>query len=242
LKKNDIKAVIFDMGGTLLDYDPIPWEEMKKIRSGKIRDFLAAKGYSFTLDDIEKKMLDGYYEMNSIHAERTLVEVNLAECVKTGLRALGVSEDYSLWIIKLMHRSLKDNLIIFEDSLNTLKQLSARYTLGLISNTTIPGVYFAEDLDEIGMSNYFKHMLFTADLGMRKPHSSVFERMLELLGVAAEKSLYVGDSFKNDVYGPSLLGMKTAWINPGGKPVPAEYPGVRPDFVIKSIGGLLSLI
>ena len=230
------------MGGTLLDYDPVPWEDMKKIRGERIRTFLAARGYSFTLDDIEKMMLDGYYEMNSVHAERTLVEVNLAECVKTGLRALGVTEDYSLWIIKLIHRSLKDNLIIFEDSMDTLKRLSARYPLGLISNTTIPGVYFAEDLDEIGMSAYFKHMLFTADLGMRKPHSSVFERMLDLLGVAAENSLYVGDSFKNDVFGPSRLGMKTAWINPDQKPVPAEFPGVRPDFVIKSVGGLLSLI
>ncbi len=230
------------MGGTLLDYDPVPWEDMKNIRAGKIKDFLLAKGYSFSLDDIEKKMLDGYYEMNSIHAERTLVEVNLGECVKTGLRALGVSEDYSLWIIKLIHRSLKDNLVIFDDSMNTLKQLSSRYALGLISNTTIPGVYFAEDLDEIGMSAYFKHMLFTADLGMRKPHSSVFERMLGLLGIPAENSLYVGDSFKNDIYGPSLLGMKTAWINPGGKDAPAEFPGVRPDFEIKSVGGLLSLI
>jgi len=230
------------MGGTLLDYDPVPWEDMKKVRSEKIKNFLLTKGYSFSLDDIEKKMLDGYYEMNSIHAERTLVEVNLGECVKTGLRALGVSEDYSLWIIKLIHRSLKDNLVIFDDSMNALKQLSSRYALGLISNTTIPGVYFADDLDEIGMSAYFKHMLFTADLGMRKPHSSVFERMLDLLGIPAENSLYVGDSFKNDIYGPSRLGMKTAWINPDGKPVPDEFPGVRPDFEIKSVGGLLSLI
>lgn len=234
-----LKAVIFDMGGTLMDYDPVPWQEMKAIRRKIICDFLNARGYSFTEADIEKRLLDRYYDINQNHCEETMEEIDLVDFFKTTLRSLGVVEDYSLWLTRLMHISLKKNLIVYKDTAETLARLSERYTLGLISNTTIPGVYFAADLEELGFDKHFRHMLFTADLGMRKPHASVFNRMLKLLGLKPHETLYVGDSFKNDVYGPSKLGMKTAWISNGYAPKPSEYADITPDLTIRSIGELI---
>ncbi|HBC76160.1 MAG TPA: hypothetical protein DC017_15165 [Candidatus Wallbacteria bacterium] len=114
--------------------------------------------------------------------------------------------------------------------------------MGLVSNTTIPGVYFANDLAEIGMAKYFRQCLFTADWGFRKPHASTFYRMLELLGTEAERSLYVGDSFRNDIYGPSQIGMKTAWVNPGRGPRPDGFGSLAPDYEIKTVGELAGLI
>lgn len=240
MKKNGvIEAVIFDMGGTLMDYDPVPAERMRKIRLKLIGSFLEKKGYRVSPRKIDECLLAPYYEVDCAKAERTLREVRLGESVGRGLKKLGVLEDYSLWIIRMMHLSLKENLIVYEDTAETLAKLSKKYALGLISNTTIPGVFFAEDLDELGFSKYFRHMLFTADLGYRKPHHSVFERMLALLNVPADRSMYVGDSFRNDVYGPALLGMKTAWVNPDDLPKPNKYDEVEPDLVVNSVGDLL---
>jgi len=235
---NDFDAVIFDMGGTLLDYDPVPADEMRVIRTNKITEFLNSRGYNFSTDEIEDSLVAPYHALNFIECEKNLHEVDLCGCIKDGLKRLGVAEDYSLWLISLIHEILKDNLIVYKDSLETLEKLSRKYLLGLISNTTIPGIYFARDLNEIGMSRYFKHMLFTADWGFRKPHSSVFHRMLELLKVEAHRALYVGDSFKNDVFGPASIGMKTAWINPESKSVPAAYRQIKPDFTLKTLGDL----
>lgn len=242
MRPQDIDAVIFDMGGTLLDYDPIPADEMRVIRSRRIAEFLNSKGYGFSEHEVDALLIAPYHEQNLIESERTLREVDLRDCVKKGLERLKVAEDYSLWIISLVHRILKDNLIVYADSMGALERLGGRYKLGLISNTTIPGVYFANDLEEIGMYKYFRHCLFTADWGFRKPHSSVFYRMLELLGVEAGRSLYVGDSFKNDVYGPAQIGMKTAWINPGKKPRPEGFGSLEPDFEVRSAGELARII
>ncbi len=239
---NDIDTVIFDMGGTLLDYDPVDAGVMRVIRRDKITAFLNSKGYHFTAGDIEKCLIDPYYECNNIESEQNLREVDLYACIKKGLERLLVAEDYSLWIIDLIHRLLKDNLIIYSGTVKTLETLSAHYTLGLISNTTIPGIFFARDLEEAGIAKYFKHMLFTADWGFRKPHSSVFYRMLELLDSSAQRSLYVGDSFKNDVYGPKTSGMKTAWINPGGLRAPEKFNGVKPDYEIKNAQELINIL
>ncbi len=242
MKNNGIDFIIFDMGGTLLDYDPVPAETMRVIRTEKITEFLNTRGYSFREKDIEESLITPYYELNFIESERTLREVNLYDCVRKGLERLRVAEDYSLWIISLVHRLLKENLIIYPGSMETLETLSPDYTLGLISNTTIPGVYFANDLEEIGMAKFFKRSLFTADWGFRKPHSSVFYRMLELLGAEPARSLYVGDSFKNDIFGPHSIGMKTAWINPESKPAPGAYAHIKPDYIIKTIGELAGAI
>jgi len=241
-KKKNIDAVIFDMGGTLMDYDPVPADRMRKIRLELIGDFMNKKGYKIDAKRIDECLMAPYYEVDCVRADRTLKEVNLGKSVKRGLKKLGVIEDYSLWIIRMLHLSLKKNLIVYEDTAETLSKLSEKYALGLISNTTIPGVFFAEDLDELGFSKHFKHMLFTADLGLRKPHRSVFDRMLSLLGVRAERSIYVGDSFRNDIFGPSQIGMKTAWINPCDLPAPDKYDEVEPDLVVKSVGGLLEYL
>lgn len=239
---NDIDTVIFDMGGTLLDYDPVPAGEMRVIRTNKITDFLNSKGYKFKPGDIEQCLIEPYYENNLIESEKTLREINLCECIKKGLERLRVAEDYSLWIIHLIHRLLKENLIVYDGSMEALKMLAPHYTLGLISNTTIPGIYFARDLEEIGMAKYFKHSIFTADWGFRKPHSSVFYRMLELLEKEAARSIYVGDSFKNDIYGPASIGMKTAWINPRNKPRPDEFADITPDYEVTSVRELAAII
>lgn len=239
---NDIDAVIFDMGGTLLDYDPVPADEMRVIRTDEITRFLNSKGYKLKPREIEECLIAPYYEYNLIESEKTLREINLCECIKKGLERLRVAEDYSLWIINLIHRLLKENLIVYSGSTEALEMLAPHYALGLISNTTIPGIFFYRDLEETGMAKYFKHSLFTADWGFRKPHSSVFYRMLELLGKEPERSLYVGDSFKNDIYGPFSIGMKTAWINPQNLPRPAEFKGITPDYEVKSVRELAALI
>ncbi len=239
---NNIDAVIFDMGGTLLDYDPVPAGKMRAIQTDEITRLLKSKGYKLKPDQVDECLIAPYYDHNLIESEKTLCEINLCECIKKGLKRLQVAEDYSLWIIDLIHRLLKENLIIYSGSVEALELLAPHYALGLISNTTIPGIYFYRDLEEIGMAGYFRHTLFTADWGLRKPHSSVFYRMLELLEKQPQRSLYVGDSFKNDIYGPSTIGMKTAWINPQNLPPPAEFAGIIPDYEVKSVRELAALI
>jgi putative hydrolase of the HAD superfamily len=242
MKSTDIDAIIFDMGGTLLDYDPVPAGEMRVIRAERIAAFLNAKGYRLSAAAVDEHLIAPYHHQNMVECEKTLREVDLCACVRKGLERLKVAEDYTLWVIGLVHRILKENLVVYGDSMEALEKLSAKYPLGLVSNTTIPGVYFANDLEEIGMAKYFRHCLFTADWGFRKPHASTFYRMLELLGAEADRSLYVGDSFRNDIYGPSQIGMKTAWINPGRRPRPDGFGSLAPDYEIKSVGELAGII
>jgi len=51
--------------------------------------------------------------------------------------------------------------------------------------------------------------VFSSELGVRKPHPAIYLHVLELLGVAPDAALFVGDRLREDVAGPAALGMRT---------------------------------
>ena len=70
--------------------------------------------------------------------------------------------------------------------------------------------------------------MFASEVGWRKPHPAIFERALEGLGVAAERTLFVGDSLAIDLAGAAAVGMRTCqalWFRADDDPAAAE-----PDF------------
>ncbi len=60
----------------------------------------------------------------------------------------------------------------------------------------------------------------------RKPHPEIFQKALEKLGVAAEETVFVGDTVDADVKGAKDLGMKTVFIE---RRVQKEVEQVCPD-------------
>jgi len=52
------------------------------------------------------------------------------------------------------------------------------------------------------------------EAGSCKPDPAIYHLALTKAGVAPEQVLFVGDSLRHDVEGPSALGMSTAWLAP----------------------------
>ena len=84
-----LKAVLFDLGGTLVGFN---YDGLRLSRKA-LRDYLSQKGYDVTLDrvvQISKKVWDMY----SIFADNTLIEVNFENLMKSILYQLQI-EDYA---------------------------------------------------------------------------------------------------------------------------------------------------
>jgi len=52
--------------------------------------------------------------------------------------------------------------------------------------------------------------------GCHKPNPAAFKRVLDFMNVPAERSVYVGDSFKNDILATSSLGMSSVHVSEPG--------------------------
>ena len=69
-----------------------------------------------------------------------------------------------------------------------------------------------EKIGMLGFDQHFDALIVAGDVGIYKPDVRAFEKLLAKLEVAAEHSLFVGDSYCADILGAHNAGMHTAWI------------------------------
>jgi putative hydrolase of the HAD superfamily len=108
------------------------------------------------------------------------------------------------------------NFELYEDALPVLAELRGRgLRLGLVSNTSRDlGAFvhhFGLDVDA---------WVSSGSHGKVKPSPLIFAAALELLGVAAEDSVMVGDSLEDDVEGARACGMRAILLDRAGR-----FPG-----------------
>jgi putative hydrolase of the HAD superfamily len=102
---------------------------------------------------------------------------------------------------------------LYEDAIPTLAALRDRgLKLGLLSNS-------ARDLDEfVGHHGLTVDAVLTSRAhGKTKPHEAIFRRMLELLDVAANEAVMVGDTVEDDVEGALAIGMVAVLVDREGR-------------------------
>lgn len=75
-------------------------------------------------------------------------------------------------------------------------------------------------------------LISSEEAGRDKPHAPIFQLAVQRLGVPAQDTLMVGDSFNHDVRGALAAGLQAMWLNVHGAPLPvAETPAyVASDF------------
>ncbi len=141
------------------------------------------------------------------------------------IRGMGGEADSAYECALAMTRAWErsENFELYEDVLPALEELR-RYglKLALVSNT-------GRDLDA-----FVQHHRLDVDaaLGSRahgrtKPHPTIFQAVLERLGVEAREAAMVGDSLEDDIEGAEALGMRAVLLDREGRF--ADYEGRLTD-------------
>ena len=94
----------------------------------------------------------------------------------------------------------------YDDALPTLRELKRRgMKLALISNI---GRDVRPVLERGKMAGLFDAVVLSYEVGVLKPHGSIFERALAALGAEPGDALMVGDSARDDA-GAAAIGIRT---------------------------------
>jgi len=121
-----------------------------------------------------------------------------------------------------------------------LRYLHASGTkLAIVSNTLVPGHCLDQHLEQEGLLEFFPVRIYSSHVRYRKPHPRIFEMALDLVGVPANRALFIGDLLKTDIAGAKNAGMRTIW-KPARKmlhktPRPAAPRRLTPDMIIHKI-------
>src|SRR5471030_1463506 len=107
---------------------------------------------------------------------------------------------------------------MYDDVAPVLQQLfDAGLRIGLISNTHRCLASFQSHFELQGL---ISATISSSDHGLMKPHPSIFNAALQLLGVDAAEAVMVGDSLKHDIEGALAVGMRAILLNRGDAAAP----------------------
>jgi putative hydrolase of the HAD superfamily len=109
--------------------------------------------------------------------------------------------------------ALGDSWDVFPEVPDTLDRLrAAGLPLAVTSNfdARLPRL-----LAETGLAERLAVVVYSAEVGVEKPHPAIFEELLAKLELPPEDVLHVGDSRRDDVEGALAVGMQTLWLTRG---------------------------
>ncbi len=222
--KHRIRCILFDIGSTLwTSKDKTALLNMEHTSNQKavqvLRRFANVKELSsmdsHTLGTHLRKTVEQQIRFET--RQNPGYEPDFVLVTMEALRQLGLSnanrtlgED----IYEALRIRNSESRLLFDDTLSTLAVLKQRgYILGIVTNRHYGGRPFYEDLQVMGLLDYFEydHMAISADLGIRKPNPDIFMYALNRLNVPPEEAAMVGDSLKADILGAKVLNVLAIW-------------------------------
>jgi len=211
-----IKAVLFDLGGTLIKTAPIPEIFMRILRKHKVHFYTDISEQTFpeVTDEMSLESFKLPYEKFW-----RIYNVKL-------LKRFGVEGELEK-IADILTEEWWDNadLEVYPEVEETLKMLRQReLKIGIVSNG------FQTDIQEIlsrtGLEGKFDVTVGVDDVGKPKPHSEIFHYALEKLKIKSHESLFVGDNPEADYKGAETAGLKPLLIDRDGK-IQGAYQKIR---------------
>ncbi|HFI0793676.1 TPA: HAD family hydrolase [Streptococcus suis] len=180
-----IEWIFFDLGSTLLDEE-------------------AAYGYH--MDKCVKKLESLDIEVSSDSYKKKMVEYahKSLDPIRATWQYFAPTEPRPLWT--------NEGVSLYPETIDALEKLSQNYHLGIIANqsATVRAL-----LEEWGVESYFQLIILSEEVGLSKPDSTIFKLALQKANTTANRIVYVGDRYDNDIVPAKSLGMRAVRILTG---------------------------
>lgn len=243
-----LKAVLFDLDNTLIDWDATgSWHTELARRMANLYAIIGERVQPWggtTVDLLQTRFIEALDRAWTV-ANQVLVPVDHMRVLRSALVACGMPEDR-------LTRELLDeaydwqpheNLQIYPEVPEVLEQLRTHgIELGIITNASQSMTLRDRELTHVRILDYFPACRISAiDVGLLKPDPRIFRAALDLLGLTPDQAIYVGDHFEADVVGAQSAGLRAVWrVTNADATLPD--PGIIPDGIITDLRELLPLL
>jgi HAD superfamily hydrolase (TIGR01509 family) len=205
MTKPDRRAVLWDVGGTLVDV-------------------------ACTLPELVRHRLTccgiDHSGLSDIHIERTY-----AEFIGNERQWLTIERERAAerdWLASLL-----EDLSLDRETMDETFAAMPRYfdllrpvpgLMALLSELRGRGLPMAvvsnwppslpEFLDHHGLTCYFDSIVYSAQDGIHKPDRRIFQRALDAIGATAEQAVFIGDNPESDIQPARAMGMRAIHFEP----------------------------
>jgi HAD superfamily hydrolase (TIGR02253 family) len=220
-----IKAVIFDLDNTLVDF-----MAMKRQAITAAIDSMIDAGLKLTREEVQSR-IDTIYKERGMEFQNVFDQLLYDVFQKVNYKILSAGI--------IAYRKAREAALVPYTHVNmTLIELVKRgMKLAVVSDA--PGREAWLRLCYLNFHHIFDHVVTFDDTGERKPSPVPFRKALELLHVQPHEAIMVGDWAERDMVGAAQVGMKTVFARYGDTFGTKES---NADYDIEDVSVLLQVI
>jgi putative hydrolase of the HAD superfamily len=241
-----IKAIVFDLGYTLIFFDGDA-REINRASYLVLADQLIAAGCSLDRARFAKRfneLMDLYFAQRDID----MLELPIHGIINQALGEFGEEMATEEQITEAMHQMYlytETHWKLEEDARSMLGDLQlSGYRMGLITNAS--SVWDVNNLiDQNDLRKFFSVILISGEEGIRKPDRRIFEKAAQKMEIDPSEMVMVGDTLNADIFGARQVGMKAVWISrrvENTRHLLNSHPEFTPDAEIRSLAELPVLL
>lgn len=226
-----LEAVLFDCWGILVK---APGLTSRGSTSKTLHNILSSMGLWIEDEGFREAYSEVARRQNE-EARADWRELDHVERLRQTLRRAGfesprfetiVQEVWAEYLVEWPRQS-----ILYDGTMTLLNELKGRFRLGLVTNyphDPTPREVFRK----FGFESVFDSLVFSGEVGYRKPRRTIFDRALSELGTPPEAAVMVVDTVLADFVGLKEIGMKAVLIDEDGS---REDDYDLPDAVVRGI-------
>lgn len=220
-----IKAVVFDLDNTLMDFMKMKRRSIEEAIPAMIDAGLAIthEEASKVIDDIYKEQGIEYQQVFDMFLQRVLNRMDY-KILSAGIVAYRRAREAALTPYPHVYSTLN-------------KLLKMGIKMGILSDAPAKEAWLR--LAQLNFHHIVDAVVTYEDTGERKPHPAPFQMVLKKLQVNPGEALMVGDWAERDVVGASNIGMKTAFAKYGDT---FNTDVHNADYELRDIGELIDII
>tara|TARA_B110000438_G_scaffold226792_1_gene221128 strand:- start:41 stop:721 length:681 start_codon:yes stop_codon:yes gene_type:complete len=220
-----IKAVIFDIDNTLLDF-----MKMKSDSISSAIDGMISSGMNINKEKSSKEIYDIYEKKGYEHQE----VFNEFIINKTGT----INYKFLAAAIVEYKKTKELSLDVYNDVMPTLEKLnSMNLKLGIVSDAPSREAWIR--LYTLNLHDKFEQVVTFNDTGFHKPAKEPFLKISEKLDIPLNECIMVGDWPDRDIKGAKKVGMKTAFAKYGST---QDINNSGADYDLNSVSELIGII
>jgi HAD superfamily hydrolase (TIGR01549 family) len=205
-----VQAILFDLGQTLLEFG--------KLRNSSLFSASAQNSYEWLRS--YSQPLPKFWRYKLKHILGLYLHVWLSWLSGNDFDSLALLKSYGkryrftlnddqyqelnwIWYEPLSKQAYMESEL--QQTLNTLRTMGLK--LGIVSNTFVHRDTLRRHMLQVGLDEFFPVQLYSYEFPWRKPDVRIFQEASKRMGVAPEKTLFVGDRVDTDVNGALEAGM-----------------------------------
>jgi len=209
-----LKAVLFDYGKTLVEFDYPETELLVAMRDAVP---LLGPGAPDAETAVSEVLLPLERELETLGED----EVDYLQVYERAWRRAGVDAPRAV-LYRVLDREQQvwdAHVRPLPDALPTLAGLRERgLRTAIASNAPFPPEMMRRQMRRLGFLDAVDAVVLSAEVGRRKPAPELYRAGLQAVGVGPDEALYVGDRLSEDYDGPRRLGMRALLLSSSPPP------------------------